>query len=115
MSGLRFFGLLFLAQFVFSMAFAEEFSYDSHGKRDPFSISKGTKITLEDSSSKINIKLEGVVVDPKGHSVAVINGEMVGEGDKIGDQITVKKITNQGVEFESDGKTFNIPIAPKDE
>lgn len=98
----------------FSIALAEEFRYDSHAKRDPFSIAKSTKITVDDSKSKVDIKLEGVVLDPGGKSVAVINGDMVAAGDKIGDSILVKKITKQGVEVEQDGKTFTIPIVTED-
>ena len=109
------FGFIIFLGVVFQVAFADEFRYDSHGKRDPFSISRGAKVKVDESGSKINLKLEGVVVDPSGRSVAIVNGEMVSEGDKVGGLITVKKITSQGVEFESEGKAFSIPIVTKDE
>ena len=115
MSPKKYFWTAALIPLVFSVAFAEEFRYDSHGKRDPFLISKGTNVTLDDTGSKVDLKLEGVVLDPKGRSVAVVNGEMVGENDQIGVSITVKKITKEGVEFESEGKSFTIPIVAKDE
>lgn len=110
-------GFVFLmCDTFFSMAVAAEFSYDSHGKRDPFFIvNKARTIVAEDDGYMTHLKLEGVVVDPKGKSVAIVNGEMFNEGDKISDSILVKKITNEGVEFESGGKSFNIPIVTKDE
>ena len=115
MSRRKYFWVAALFPLVFSVAFAEEFRYDSHGKRDPFLISKGANVTLDDTGSKVDLKLEGVVLDPKGRSVAVVNGEMVWEGDQIGGSVTVKKITIQGVEFESEGKSFTIPIVAEDE
>ena len=109
-------GLFFLTQLIFSIAFAKEFRYDSHGKRDPFFLSsKVVKTIAEDTGAVTNLKLEGVVMDPKGRSLAVVNGEMVGEGDRVGGLVVVRHITNQGVEFENNGKTFTIPIVPKDQ
>ncbi len=102
------FFVLLVTPTLFSIAFAKEFRYDSHGKRDPFSLAsrsiKGADVNVT------HLKLEGVVMDPKGHSLAVVNGEMVGEGDRIGSTILVKKITKEGVEFENNGQAFTIPI-----
>jgi hypothetical protein len=103
-------------QTLFSIAIAGEFRYDSHGKRDPFLIaSKARTIIAEDDGMMTHLKLEGVVVDPKGNSIAIVNGEMLKEGDQIGESIVVKRITSQGVEFDNDGKSFNVPIVTKDE
>lgn len=105
-----------IAQSFFSIAIAGEFRYDSHGKRDPFLIaSKARTIVAEDDGYMTHLKLEGVVVDPKGNSIAIVNGEMLKEGDQIGESIVVKRISNQGVEFENNGKSFSVPIANKDE
>jgi len=98
---------------IFSLVFAEEFRYDSHGKRDPFSLPKSgvkKKIVARSSGSLTSLRLEGVVVDPGGQSLAIVNGEMVSEGDKIGDLITVYKIYRSGVDFLANGKLINIAI-----
>lgn len=110
------FFLCFFFPAVFSVVIASEFSYDSHDKRDPFLVVEKTKtIVATEDGAITQLKLEGIVLDPKGRSVAIVNGEMVKEGDRIGDQIVVKRITKQGVEFDSKGKVISIPIAEKDE
>ncbi|PIQ87246.1 MAG: hypothetical protein COV74_01620 [Candidatus Omnitrophica bacterium CG11_big_fil_rev_8_21_14_0_20_45_26] len=101
----------FFSTGLFSLAFADDFRYDSHGKRDPFmEPSMRTAVVKQETGSITNLRLEGVVIDPGGRSVAIVNGEMVGAGDQIGNQIVVKKITNHGVEFENNGKVFTIPL-----
>ena len=99
----------------FSVALNAEFSYDSHGKRDPFNAGSKSKPTQTAEKKVVtNLKLEGVVVDPAGKSVAIVNGEMVSEGDKLGDSIMVKKISKQGVQFEQEGQSIFIPIIVKE-
>ena len=118
MNALRIAKILVAVFFVinfFSIAIAEEFRYDSRGKRDPFSVAAKGSSLLEGAGTLAQLKLEGVVVDPKGKSVAIVNGEMFTEGARIGDSVTIKKITDKGVEFESEGKIVNIPIVTKDE
>lgn len=107
---LRVFTVIFVFQLFFSIAFAKEFRYDSHNKRDPFSLASASGKIGKDANGATHLRLEGVVMDPKGKSLAVVNGEMVGEGDSIGGTILVKKITKDSVQFENNGQTVTIPI-----
>ena len=46
--------------------------------------------------SSENVSLEGIIWDPKGGSIAIINGTIVKEGDII-DMITIKEIADDHV------------------
>ena len=75
-----------------------EFVYDEHGMRDPFwplispsgtIVSYGTDIAITD------MVLEGIAVDSKGASSAIINGNVLKEHDHIGLYIVDKILTDQ--------------------
>ena len=102
---------LFLADF--SLAIADEFRYDSHGKRDPF-LSPTTQNVGEGQLSHGELKLEGIVVDKNGQSYAVVNSEIVREGQKF-QGFVLKKITTQEVTFQKDDENFNIPLRQDDD
>ena len=104
----------FFAISFFSIAFAKEFRYDSHDKRDPFALAARATKVLDNGGSVANLKLEGVIMDPHGRSLALVNGEMVGEGDRIGGVVLVKKVIKDRVEFENNGQVFTIPIVKKE-
>ena len=60
--------ILYGASLDFSLAFAEEFRYDSHGKRDPF-ISPSEVLTVGNHQiGHGELRIEGVIIDPKGGS-----------------------------------------------
>ena len=73
-----------------SVACAEElvpFVYDDHGKRDPFwrLVSPSGAVLNYDSDLLItDMVLEGIIADPSGKSVAIINSMVVKPNDKIG-------------------------------
>lgn len=104
-----------LACFDFSMALADEFRYDSHGKRDPF-------VSLTDllaSRGKQGIgygelHLEGVIIDPKGRSYAIVNGQIVQEGDKF-EGFLLKKIEPNQVTFEKEGEEIEVVLRREEE
>ena len=88
--------VLCLSFFYFSLAFAEEFRYDSKGKRDPF-------ISAEQSAMQLGsgqLRVEGIILDPRGKSYAIVNGEIVGEKDVFAG-FKVKEIEANQVLFES--------------
>lgn len=71
-------------------AFGQEtVTYNSKGKRDPFIplvtasgvYAPGLEMNVE---TVADISLEGTIVDPKGNSLAIINGQIVKTGDQIG-------------------------------
>lgn len=103
--------LWFLA-FEFSLAFAEEFRYDSHGRRDPFVSSiqdwAGGQLGYGE------LRLEGVIVDQKGGSYAIVNNQIVREGDLF-QGFLLKKIGSTKVLFEKDGENFEVVLRQDDE
>ena len=103
--------LTVLSEYLFfSVAIAAEFRYDSHAKRDPFLVASKSGLSGEKGvGSLASVKLEGVMVDSIGNSIAVINGETVLEGGKLGG-IVVQKITSQGVVLAFEGKNVFMPV-----
>lgn len=92
----KIFLMLFLGSCV--LAFAEDkftpsettfltgFTYDSKGKRDPFLplVSKeGYLINREADVLATDMNLEGIIYDPSGKSLAIINGQVLKVGDTI--------------------------------
>ena len=96
-----------------SSADAENFGYNSHGRRDPYvslvGPEKPTLTKLSDITSVEDIRLEGIVSGSKGNMVAMMNGEIVKVNDKIGD-IVVKSITKAGVTLTVGGKEYQVKL-----
>lgn len=63
-----------------------EYKYNSKGRRDPFipliTGQSAMSLGLESVVAVEDIEFEGVILDPSGKSMAVLNGEIVKEGDK---------------------------------
>ncbi len=81
--------LLCAKDMVFSslVVVTTNFIYDDHGKRDPFwSLlgNRGTIINFDKDIQVSDMALEGILVEPTGGSVAIINGNIVKVGDKVG-------------------------------
>ncbi len=65
----------------------ENFIYDDHGKRDPLWTllgHRGMIMNYDNDLQASDMSLEGVLVEPSGDSVAIINGNIVKVGDKVG-------------------------------
>ena len=96
-----------------SYAGAENFEYNSRGRRDPFvslvGSEKPTITRLADITSVEDIKIEGIVSGAKGQMAAIMNGEMVKTNDRIGD-IVVKSITKAGVTLTVGGKEYQMKL-----
>ena len=105
------FAVVCLALFDFSLAFAEEFRYDSQG-RDPF-ISPAQNLSGGEWS-RGELKLEGVILDRKGSSFAIVNGQIIQEGQTLQD-FQLKKVEENRVFFEKDGESFEIILHRDDE
>lgn len=76
-------------------------AYDEHGKKDPFVplVTKEGRFVVnapKPEASVTDIFLEGIIFDPRGASVAIINGEVLREGETFG-AVLVKKITDSFV------------------
>ena len=109
--------VLFLLFLLYSAsAFGEEFVYDSAKKRDPFVplVTKDGRYLYGMPSIDIEkggnvIVLEGILKDSKRAYFAIINGEMVKEGDKIMG-LDVVEIKENMVKLSKDGeeKTYKL-------
>jgi len=92
---------------------ADAFQYESKGKRDPFvplvGAEKPAAARLIDITSIDDIRLDGIALRAKGEAAAIINGELIKSGDKVGD-ITVKSITKTTVTLIIGGKAHELKL-----
>lgn len=105
--------LLYVYVSDFSLVFGNDFSYDSHGKKDPFM----SPASDQGSNAQFfygELKLEGIVVDNKGQSYAIVNGEVVREGQKF-QGFLLKEITAQDATFQRDEEVFKVQLRRDDE
>jgi len=106
--------VLIICVIVGSEIFAEEeFRYNPKGKRDPFipliSESGGYASDAYEASAAEDIRLEGIVWDEVKGSIAIINGEIVKEGDAMG-SIKILKINKDSVIFDVGGENVKIGL-----
>ena len=91
----------------------EGFRYNPKGKRDPFvpliSESGGYASDAYEASAAEDIRLEGIVWDNVKGSIAIINGEIVKEGDVMG-SIKILKINKDSVIFDVGGENVKIDL-----
>ena len=103
--------LALMAVIIFaSLSAGENYKYESGGKRDPFvplvGIDRPAVSRLEDVTSIADVKLEGTASGPGGKVIAILNGEIVKEGDRFGD-IEIKKVTKKTVTIIMGGKSYD--------
>lgn len=95
--------------------FAQEgkFIYNANDRRDPFIplVSKdGAYVSDAYGIRGIkDIRLEGIVWDNEKGSIAIINGEIIREGDELG-SLKVLKIEENAVVFDADGNEVRIEL-----
>jgi len=91
----------------------QSFKYEAKGKRDPFLPLVGQErqkaSSLADIISIEDAVLEGIAIGAAGQKMAMINGEMVKEGDKAG-EVLIKHITKSSVTLSIGGKDFNLKL-----
>ena len=97
---------LYLGVAYFSLAFADEFRYDSHDQRDPFT-APGEEIAAGGQVGHSQLRLEGVVVDEKGTSYVIVNSEIVRQGDTF-QGFLLKKVEPNQATFEKEGEHFEV-------
>ncbi len=95
--------------------FAEEqFKYDPKGARDPFVPLISEEGGLVSDAYSIaafgEVRLEGIVWDDSGPSMALINGELVKEGDVLG-EAKVLKIEKDSVKLDIGGEEVLIRLS----
>lgn len=111
LSGINLLILFFCLLFISSNLYADGgFTYDSKGKRNPFIplvTADGRLLKLQENEQNKEISLSGIIYDKRGVSYAIVNGMVVGVGDRVGEyrvlNILEKKVIfikdNQIVEF----------------
>ncbi len=90
----------------------EQFIYDAKNKRDPFIplvTADGRLLKLEQEERVSGLLLEGIIYDKNGLSYAIVNGEVIKVGDKVGDY-QVFKIEKNKVIFLKEGQPLEIEL-----
>lgn len=91
----------------------QDIRYDSKGRRDPFvpliGPDKTVVTSLDDIMSIDDVRLEGIAVGAQGKKVAMINGEMLKEGERVGN-FEIKAITKSAVSLIISGKEYNLRL-----
>ncbi len=106
-------GLIMLLFFITAepCAAGEGFKYESRGKRDPFvplvGASRPAVVKLEDITSAEDIKVEGIATGAQGKRVAILNGEVLKENDKVG-EVTLVRVEKKFVTISIGGKSYNL-------
>lgn len=97
---------------ILSYACCDGLAYDSKGKRDPFvplvGVDKNRAAGLADVVSVDDVRLEGIAMGRKGRK-AVMNGEIVDEGDRIG-SIVIKAITDKAVILSINDTEYTVSL-----
>ncbi len=91
-------------------------TYDFKGKRDPFMplvTSERQVVSVEDIVSINDVSLEGLAVGRQGKKVAIINGVMLKEGERIGN-VELKAIGDKSVKLLIDGGEYELRL-PEEE
>ena len=96
----------------------EKFVYQRQGRRDPFvplvgsggGGDRGDLFTIEDIK---DVFLEGIIWDPQGESLAVINGEIVREGSQF-QNIKVLKVEKERVTVLLNEKEYTVTISEEE-
>ena len=93
--------------------YCENFQYESRGKRDPFVPLIGSERPaigrLEDVSSYADVRLEGIASVAGGKVVAILNGQVVKEGDKYG-EVKIEKIMGKSVTVIFNNRPYEINL-----
>ena len=100
---------LCLATFCFGQ---ENFVYTSKGKRDPFMslvTPEGKMIIFEYELFVSDMILEGIIFEPQGNSLAIINGKVVKVGEYIG-SYAVLEIKQNEVILDKDGEKYILGL-----
>lgn len=90
---------------------AEKVNYESKGRRDPFvplvGIDRPAVTRLEDVTSVADIRLEGIAVGGKGKRSAILNGEVLQEGDEVG-FIALEEVGDKYIVISIDGNIHEL-------
>jgi hypothetical protein len=86
-------------------------AFKGEAKRDPFIpliTSTGYLLNLEPEKNA-SLNLEGIMFDPKGDSIAIVNGEIVRVGDEVNGAVVVR-IEPDRVSILKENKTSDLAL-----
>ena len=115
----RFFLFLFFGLVFCGAAFSEgEFVYNAKAKRNPFiplvtPEGRLLKLDKQEAVSVEGLAIEGIIYDKFGRSFAIVNANVVGIGDIVGDY-QVLKIQENKVVFIKDGELLELELTKED-
>ena len=98
---------------------ADEFIYNPQGKRNPFIplvTPEGRLLKLykqRDQDQPGGLAVEGIIYDKLGRSFAIVNANVIGIGDMIGDYQVLKIIDNKVI-FIKDGEPLEVELNKED-
>jgi hypothetical protein len=93
----------------------DEFVYNAQGKRNPFIplvTPEGRLLKLDkqqESNQKGPLAIEGIIYDKLGRSFAIVNANVVGIGDMVGDYQILKIMENKVI-FIRNGEPLEIEL-----
>lgn len=113
--------LIFLAILLTSLPalFGQgEFVYEDKGRRNPFIAlvtpeGRLLKLDRQDIVAAGGLTIEGIIYDKSGRSFAIVNTEVVGVGDSVGDYQVLKIFENKVV-FIKDGEPLEVELTKED-
>ena len=111
----RLLGLVSVLGFMFFIitAHAQEqgYSYKNDGRRDPFVplISQAGYLMNVETDDKAVMRLEGIMYDQKGDSMAIVNGQLVKVGETVSDSV-ISAIEPDKITVIKDNQKIEIPL-----
>jgi len=93
-----------------------DFKYSAGGKRNPFIplvTPDGRLRNIQDEEVTSTVHLEGIIFDKNGISYAIVNGEVVKVGNKVG-EYQILKIEEKKVTFIKEGQPLEIELKKED-
>lgn len=100
----------------FASASEEAFVYDEHNKRDPLwrlVTRDGVIVNYDQDLLITDMLLEGIIYDPSGKSLAIINGSVVKKYDKIG-LFVVEKVDKKKVILRKGQESYALELKEED-
>jgi len=109
---------LFFLSILTSVFCQDEFVYDVKGRRNPFiplvtPEGRLLKLDKQDTASSGGLAIEGIIYDKLGRSFAIVNTEVVGIGDTVGDYQVLKIFENKVV-FIKDGEPLEVELTKEE-
>ena len=106
-------GTVFFVFLLFVPSEGTQYKYYSKGKRDPFvPLVTGevrTSLGLAAVEDVDDVRLEGIIYDPSGKSMVVLNDEVLKEGDKLYN-VEVVKIDKNSVTIKVHDRVHTIKL-----